>query len=152
MKITKSRLKEIIKEELSLMDSSKEQALEEGLLDNAIQRLRAAVAQVPEEDREELQDVLASIAQLGDRAPDALKAAAHAKAGLTPEKPTSPGIRYTEGDEDMQEMSRHDPDSGYDELRQQKDDGDWDVLDDEEEAAREKERAKMRRAAAERNR
>ena len=53
MKITKSRLKEIIKEELSLMDSSKEQALEEGLLDNAIQRQRAAGAQVPEEDREE---------------------------------------------------------------------------------------------------
>ena len=52
----------------------------------------------------------------------------------------------------FKEYSRHDPDSGYDELRQQKDDGDWDVLDDEEEAAREKERALMRRAAAERNR
>ena len=49
-----------------------------------------------DEDREELQDVLASIAQLGDRAPDALKAAAHAKTGLTPDKPTSPGVRYTE--------------------------------------------------------
>ena len=155
MKITKSRLKEIIKEELDLIESSQSQALQEGLVDDAIQRLKMAVARSPEKNREELQDVLATIAQLGDRAPDALEAAVLAKTGLSPQEPASPGVKYTEelaAEEAMREMSRHDPDSGYDELRQQKDDGDWDVLDDEEEFAREKERTKMRRAAAERNR
>ena len=76
MKITKSRLKEIIKEELDLVEATKEQVLEEGLLDDAIARLKAAISRIPEEDRGELQDVLASISQLGARAPEALEAAA----------------------------------------------------------------------------
>ena len=44
MKITKSRLKQIIKEELNLVEASQAQVLEEGLLDDAIERLKAAMA------------------------------------------------------------------------------------------------------------
>ena len=138
MKITKEQLKKIIKEELALLESSGSQTLEEGLLDNAIQRLRTAVSRVPEQDREELQDVLATIAQLGDRAPDALVAAASAKTGMPPREPSAPGVRYTEesgGSPSIREMGRHDPDSGYDELRQQQDDDELDAEESEEDEA-----------------
>ena len=139
MKITKSRLKEIIKEELDLIESSQSQALQEGLVDDAIQRLKMAVARSPEKNREELQDVLATIAQLGDRAPDALEA--------------SPGVKYTEelaAEEAMREMSRHDPDSGYDQLRQDRDDASG-VSDDNDEEERAMAAAMRKRVPSARN-
>lgn len=101
MKITKSRLREIIKEELDTHRPLEEKTLDESLIEDVVGRLMAFGKTLPPEENNELQDVLATIAQLDPQnAHDAIKAASSATISALPKSPPTPGIKYTESIEE----------------------------------------------------
>lgn len=91
----------MIREEMSLSSVAEKEALKEGLLDDAVRRLKAFVGTLPPEENNELQDVLTTIAQLDPQsAHDVIKTASRTTVAAVPRPQQSPGVKYTESIEE----------------------------------------------------